>query len=303
MANADCLTFAEMADYWMFCVPRLLQGRYERCHPIARSPAEFDIVGRMLAQYVEEAKEVARRAKMEGDEKTAKEMELVIQRGDGKRYSGPIRHNRFQVMGSLTPVDTFYIVDHAIPDLLLREAGPGSAVRRFDTREAAEKETDRLADRPAEITASARRRGGLDIPPSGKGRGVIEQETDNMARPKKAETSAEKPAPKKAGAPPAPKGKEAAPTPAATKGKGKNGAAPTTSEVKKERAGPGRKSSFDPKAKIIVVAKENPRRAGSNAANRYDLYKTGITVATAFEKGVSSSALADDIKTEVVRLG
>ena len=304
MANADCLTFKEMSELWMLCTPDLLLWRYERMRPIATSDPDTELLVRMLDKYLEDIKPVRRRKSVEGDERGAEVLDLVIQKGHDDRYAGPLRHGRFQVMESLTPADTFYIVDHSIHDLLVRENGPASATRRFPSREAAEKETDRLAERPAEITLAARRRGGIDIPPSGKVRGIIEQENEDMARPKKAET-AEK-APKKADMAPEKKTKDAAATGgAAVKGKGKNGAGAAspaaTSDEKK--AGPGRKSVFDPKAKIVVVAATNPRRAGSNAANRYDFYKKGTTVEKAFASGISSAALADDIKTEVVRLG
>jgi hypothetical protein len=299
MANADCLTFSEMADFWTFCTPALLLHRYERCRAIARSPEEFRIIEGMLTRYIEEAAGVARIAKTEGDEKTAKEMLLVIQRGDARCYSGPIRHGRFQVMESLTPVGTFYVVDHSIPDLLLRENGPGSAVRRYPTREAAEEETDRRAEVPVEITAAARRRGGIDILPSGKGRGIIEQETEDMARPKKAET-----APKKAGAVPEKKTKGAAPTPAPVKGKGKTAAAPPAPVAATNGAGKrGAKSLYPDTAKIVVLKKENPCRAGTGHATRYALYRDGMTVADYIAKGGHRGDVAYDAERSFIRVG
>jgi len=291
MANADCLTFSEMADFWTFCTPTLLLHRYERCRAIARSPEEFRVIEGMLARYIEEASGVARIAKAEGDAKTVKEMNLVIQRGDARCYSGPIRHGRFQVMESLTPVGTFYVVDHSIPDLLLRENGPGSAVRRYPTREAAEKETDRRAEVPAEITAAARRRGGLDMLPTGK----PQQETEDMARPKKAET-----APKKAGAPPEKKGKGAAPAAPAVKGAGK---APTPVAAATNGAKRGAKSAYDPKAKIKVLKKENPKRAGSKAFRAYACYKDGITVEAFLAAGGTGADLKYDSSRGFISIG
>jgi hypothetical protein len=282
MANPDCPTFEDFAEYWMFCTPALLLYRYERCVAIARTNEDRKIVAAMLDRYLEEVRMRRGQQLVEKDTAGVKETDLVLQRGTAGRYAGPTRHDRFQVMESLTPVGTYYVVDHSISDLLLRENGPASNVRRFPTRKAAEEETDRLAERPAEITAAARRRGGLDVPPSpGRGRGVIAQETE-MAKPKKAEAP-----PKGAAktAPPTPAKKNAAPAAKA--------AAPPTPAA--NGAGTrGRKSAATGK-KITLVVKENPCRVGTMHHKAYALYKTGDTVEAFLAKGGRMSDVNYDV--------
>lgn len=293
MANTDCLTFEAMSEYWMFCTPALLLYRYERSRAIARTDDERRTVTLMLERYLEEAKAVRRRQSVEGDEAGARETDRVIQRGHADRYAGPLIHDRFQVLESLTPTGTFYLVDHALPDLLVREGGPASSTRRFTSIGEAEKEANRLADRPAEITPAARRRGGLNMLPTGKPQQEIE-----MAKPKKAETP--------------PKGAAAKKEPSTKADVKKTGTAPTAPVAKKAAAAPtngggekrSRAPSHPPTTKITLLKKENPRRSGSNAAGRFDLYKSGVnTVGAASAKGISAAAMADDVKCEIIRIG
>lgn len=98
---------------------------------------------------------------------------------------------------------------------------------------------------------------------------------------------------------------------AKAKEEGKKGAAAKeaakTKAAKKpaaEKAAPvGRKSRVDGDAKITVLVKENPKREGSGAYERFALYKTGMTVAKALEVGVTAADLAYDSKHEYIRLG
>jgi hypothetical protein len=57
---------------------------------------------------------------------------------------------------------------------------------------------------------------------------------------------------------------------------------------------PGPKSMFADNAKIKVLVDKNPKRAGSESALRFAKYKTGQTVAEAFEAGLSSADLRYD---------
>ena len=54
----------------------------------------------------------------------------------------------------------------------------------------------------------------------------------------------------------------------------------------------GRNSAFSPRMKITVLVDKNPKRAGSNAASRFDLYKKNNTV----EKFLAAGGLAADLR-------
>lgn len=64
----------------------------------------------------------------------------------------------------------------------------------------------------------------------------------------------------------------------------------------KSSEGRGRKSKFGPDMKITVLAKENPRRQGTAKYEMFKLYKTGMTVAEAKKKGITSGNIATDVK-------
>ena len=68
------------------------------------------------------------------------------------------------------------------------------------------------------------------------------------------------------------------------------GKAPVKAEAKsakkQEAGGSGRAGSFDLAAKITVVSKENPKRAGSKAAGYWAKYKTGMSIESVLAAGV-----------------
>jgi hypothetical protein len=61
-------------------------------------------------------------------------------------------------------------------------------------------------------------------------------------------------------------------------------------------AGRGRKGAFPLDAKVKVLAEENPKRKGSEAAKRFNKYETGKTVADLLKKGVQWGDLRWDQK-------
>lgn len=64
-------------------------------------------------------------------------------------------------------------------------------------------------------------------------------------------------------------------------------------EAPVEKSGPGRKSAFNDGMKITVLAKENPKRA--KAAERFALYKNGMTIA----EYVAAGGLIADVRWDV----
>lgn len=71
-------------------------------------------------------------------------------------------------------------------------------------------------------------------------------------------------------------------------------AAPEKNAEGEEKKGRGRNRKFQPEQKITILAKENPKRAGSTAAERFALYKNGMTVKAALEAGVKAADLSWD---------
>ena len=68
--------------------------------------------------------------------------------------------------------------------------------------------------------------------------------------------------------------------------KAKEAKAPKVKKVKEADAKLGRKGSFPLDAKITVIAKENPKRKGSEAEKLFKLYETGQTVSEALAAGL-----------------
>ena len=81
-----------------------------------------------------------------------------------------------------------------------------------------------------------------------------------------------------------------------TKPKGK--AKPKAPKAKSTRV-----TRLDPDAKITKLAKDNPRREGSNRAKRFDVYKNGMTVAQALEyEGVLPTGIRTDVADGLIKL-
>jgi hypothetical protein len=65
-----------------------------------------------------------------------------------------------------------------------------------------------------------------------------------------------------------------------------------------EKSGPGRKSAFSDDMKITVVAKENPKRA--KAAERFALYKNGMTIGEYVKAGGTVADIRWDVKQNFI---
>lgn len=65
----------------------------------------------------------------------------------------------------------------------------------------------------------------------------------------------------------------------------------------------GRRGSYDPGAKITLLAKENPKRKGTKAFKRFEKYRPGMTVQEALDAGVSWADLRWDNGHRLIRVG
>ena len=96
----------------------------------------------------------------------------------------------------------------------------------------------------------------------------------------------------------APAKKAAAPKAAAKKTAKKTAAA---KKAPADGAGrPGRKPAFTDDAKISILSKENPKRA--KAAERFNLYKEGMTVGKYIEAGGTRADVRWDAKQGFIKL-
>jgi len=112
-------------------------------------------------------------------------------------------------------------------------------------------------------------------------------EKKGAAAPKKA--AKKEAAPKKAAAKKEPAPKKAAPAK-------KEGAAPKTN-------GAGRHGKFADDAKIKIIAKDNPFREGSKAAERFSALKSGMTVKEAKKVGATSVDLQANVNRGYLEIG
>jgi hypothetical protein len=137
------VTFSEATEGWMLMGMVLAQRAIERGRPLAKTPRDEELLGRIFEHYKEEVMDEIRKRKHLGHDLSQEE--LVLQTSSFDLYSGPLLHNRFQVMGSVVPQGTFYLVDHQASDLLHREAGPGSNIQRFPSIQDAKERAGQLA--------------------------------------------------------------------------------------------------------------------------------------------------------------
>jgi hypothetical protein len=140
--------FSEFAGGWMFCGPVILQGRIERLRALAVTDTETALVARMLTQFWNDYRED--RAKLyarDGEAPTLPALDEQIGMADAPRYLGPRFRDRFQIAESVVPAGTYYIVDHGLLDLLVREDGPASTIARFPTIRAAEDRVRAIIER------------------------------------------------------------------------------------------------------------------------------------------------------------
>lgn len=59
---------------------------------------------------------------------------------------------------------------------------------------------------------------------------------------------------------------------------------------------------FDKDAVITILVSENPKKAGSASAARFDFYKNGITIAKALSLGVRSADISYDVKHNFISI-
>lgn len=76
-----------------------------------------------------------------------------------------------------------------------------------------------------------------------------------------------------------------------------------TAKKRAAKTGGARKSAFSPDAKIKVLKKENPRREGTRAHKMFEKYSSGMTVAEALKKGVTTKDLRWDIHDGNISIG
>lgn len=105
------------------------------------------------------------------------------------------------------------------------------------------------------------------------------QESTDMATKKSPKPVAKKATPAETKAAPAKATKKSAPVPT-------------------EKTGPGRKSAFGDSMKITLIAKENPKRA--KAAERFALYKTGMTIGDYIAAGGTMADVRWDVKQNFI---
>ena len=65
----------------------------------------------------------------------------------------------------------------------------------------------------------------------------------------------------------------------------------------------GRKSRYDPKAKIKLITKENPKREGTKAFTKFANYRTGMSVEEALCTELTSRSLAYDEGKGFISIG
>lgn len=112
-----------------------------------------------------------------------------------------------------------------------------------------------------------------------------------MATKKSAAKPESTPTPKKSATKPEAKAKSTAKPEAKSTKKATPAAAP-------EKSGPGRKSAFSDGMKITVLAKENPKRA--KAAERFALYKNGMTIGDYVAAGGTMADVRWDVKQNFI---
>jgi hypothetical protein len=119
---------------WIFCGYSILLWKWERGNCLAKSEAELALMARATVKLRDEmAKEYGRK-----DRPVPVAIEdIMIQTASDGRYAGPLIAGRWQVMEGWIR-NNYTICDHWREDLLVRAQGPGSDVRRFPTKEAAE---------------------------------------------------------------------------------------------------------------------------------------------------------------------
>ena len=113
------MQLSELLDCPQICHWRLLVYRYERARALA-GPEHAEKLNVMVSLI-----------------KEGRMKEGLVPQINDCGYAGPVIADRFQVMASVIGND-YYICDHERHDLLLREGGPASNVKRFTTIEEAE---------------------------------------------------------------------------------------------------------------------------------------------------------------------
>ena len=173
--------FDEIVDSWVFCRGDLLTLRWERARALVRTDTEREIINKIGERIRDDIRRTIREGKM-GDMPE----ELILQVAGPGRYTGPLVHDRFQVMECAIISGHYYVVDHLLPGLVVRKDGPDSSVAFYASREEAENAMEDRFTRQPNGPISAR----------GAGRRALasqSQETTVMARKPKEELPAAPP--------------------------------------------------------------------------------------------------------------
>lgn len=134
------MNFNTIAEGWSIACFEVLLYRWERCRVIAETEKEREIVARMEERLYQEG----------WREK------IVIQKNKEGYFISELLHGRFQVAASYVPSGSFYIIDHALHDHVIRERGPGSYARRFPTKEAAYDHINLILEDPVAASKTPR---------------------------------------------------------------------------------------------------------------------------------------------------
>lgn len=132
-------TFEQITDYWQFKGYRLLLDAVDRGRALAKTDKDQLTLGLMTDRM----KAIMSDELVKEGKKTWEIENLVLQVGRPDRYSGPLIAGRFQVFESVI-AGSYYVVDHTLDDLMIRESGPASNIRRFSSKEEAESLIDQF---------------------------------------------------------------------------------------------------------------------------------------------------------------
>jgi hypothetical protein len=132
--SKERMTFSELVKDWILAMPRIRRIMFERARPLAETAEQKAVITKIWTYYCEDMRMAKAEIEREGGDST--HQDLILQVSHDSMYAGPLLHGRFQVMESVTPRDTYYLVDHTLPDLLYRGSTQGDTMRFASIKEA-----------------------------------------------------------------------------------------------------------------------------------------------------------------------